>query len=543
VSNLAPTADEQAALDALEADAAEFQSRHFDANEPGERGGCDWPDPEPLPSGLAAVPAFAINMLPEPFRDWIEDISDRMQCPADMVAATAMTAAGAVIGRKVGVRPEANTDWTEYPNLWGCVIGRPGVMKSPAMSEALKPLQRLQVEARTKFDAMMEDWNAGAMQRELRADARKAAMKKRLATDHRANIDDLNASNDQTPVLRRFVANDATYQSLGNLLIENPNGLLIHRDELMSLIRSLDREENCEARGFYLSGWNGTDCYTFDRIGRGTNLHVPNLMLSLIGSTQPGKISEYVAQAVAGGISDDGLLQRFQMMVWPDMKGDWRETDRPPHRASRDLAYEAFRRLDIETPAQWSAQIEPFEADRPFMRFDPDGLDVFRDWRGGLERRVRSGDLHPAMESHLAKYRKLVPALALIDHLSAGGVGSIGMESVGRSLRWASYLEGHAKRVYGAALNASSDGARRIVREASKGSLEASFTPREVQRHGWTGLADKGAVNAALEVLAEHGMARSTSTSPGPAGGRASMRWSINPKCLGRVSSVLSVRH
>jgi putative DNA primase/helicase len=37
-----------------------------------------------------------------------------------------------------------------------------------------------------------------------------------------------------------------------------------------------------------------------------------------------------------------------------------------------------------------------------------------------LEKRLR-GDLHPALESHLAKYRKLVPALALICHLVDGG--------------------------------------------------------------------------------------------------------------------------
>ena len=53
-----------------------------------------------------------------------------------------------VLGRKIGVRPQRRTDWIEVPNLWGCIVGRPGAMKSPAMGEALKPLNQLDAKAR-----------------------------------------------------------------------------------------------------------------------------------------------------------------------------------------------------------------------------------------------------------------------------------------------------------------------------------------------------------------------------------------------------------
>ena len=62
--------------------------------------------------------------------------------------------------------------------------------------------------------------------------------------------------------------------ALAELLRHNPNGLLVYRDELVSLLRALDQEENAEARAFYLTGWNGDSSYTVDRIGRGMNLHV-----------------------------------------------------------------------------------------------------------------------------------------------------------------------------------------------------------------------------------------------------------------------------
>ncbi|WP_292947098.1 DUF3987 domain-containing protein, partial [Novosphingobium sp.] len=87
----------------------------------------------------------------------------------------------------------------------------------------------------------------------------------------------------------------------------------------MSLLRALDRDDNSEARGFYLTGWNGSESYVFDRIGRGTNLFVPSVTLSLLGSTQPSLLQNYVRGVIDGTSMDDGLLQRFSMTVWPDM--------------------------------------------------------------------------------------------------------------------------------------------------------------------------------------------------------------------------------
>src|SRR5262249_52001002 len=46
----------------------------------------------------------------------------------------------------------------------------------------------------------------------------------------------------------------------------------------------------------------------------------------------------------------------------------------------------------------------------PYLRFGRDAQDAFDGWRHDLEHRLCAGDPHPALESHLGKYRKLVPA-------------------------------------------------------------------------------------------------------------------------------------
>src|SRR5262249_23637260 len=53
-----------------------------------------WPEPKPLPSGLAPVQPFDIDFMPTALAPWIEDIAQRLQCPPDYVAVAAVTALG-----------------------------------------------------------------------------------------------------------------------------------------------------------------------------------------------------------------------------------------------------------------------------------------------------------------------------------------------------------------------------------------------------------------------------------------------------------------
>jgi uncharacterized protein DUF3987 len=61
----------------------------------------------------------------------------------------------------------------------------------------------------------------------------------------------------EKPVCRRYEVNDSTIQKLGELLAENPNGLLLVRDELSGFLRSLDDEEKAGDRQKYLEMWDG----------------------------------------------------------------------------------------------------------------------------------------------------------------------------------------------------------------------------------------------------------------------------------------------
>jgi len=472
----------------------------------------EWPEPHPLPEALLPVDPFNFELMPSQLRPWVQDVSDRMQCPPDFVAVSVMAGIGSVIGRKVALRPQTKNDWEVVPNQWALLIGRPGILKSPAMEEALRPLKKLAVTAEDIFGQAQDQHEIRAKVSKLQADENTRRAAKLLKGNPTADVSSLLSANDNSeePTLRRYIANDTNVASLGVLLQQNPNGLLVFRDELVSLLDNLDQEENVTERGFYLTAWSGDSSYTFDRIGRGLHLSIPGICLSLLGSSQPGRVSQYLFRAIRGGRGDDGLIQRFGLLVWPNVSSEWKNVDRLPDAAARTTAFEVFKRLD---EFDWHAigavrDRDPTgdETGLPYLRFDTNAQDRFIEWRTKLEKCVRGGDsIHPALESHLAKYRKLVPALALACHLvDDPGSSLVSAASLERALAWAKYLETHARRAYGSVTAASAATAEAIVAKIRSGDLKPEFRSHEVWRPGWSKLSDRDAVKAALELLVDY---------------------------------------
>jgi putative DNA primase/helicase len=123
--------------------------------------------------------------------------------------------------------------------------------------------------------------------------------------------------------------------------------------------------------------------------------------------------------------------------------------DRWPDTDAKRTANDVFGRLDNLNPAEIGAEQDTDQdghADGiPYLRFDSAALELFIEWRTDLETRLRSGDLHPALESHLAKHRKLIPGLALICHLADGGTGPVTESATLRALAWGGVSGGPCK--------------------------------------------------------------------------------------------------
>lgn len=492
-----------------------------------------WGEPLPVPTMLLPVEPFDTELLPAALRAWVADIADRMQCPPDFPAVGAMVALSSVIGRKASIAPKRHDDWRVIPNLWGVVVGRPGVMKSPALSEVLKPLDRLEMLANDLHQEAMRDFEVSAKlramtEKKIAGEAEKAVKKGDIEKARHLMMEAADAIDDDPPEPRRYKVTDASVEALGEILMSNPWGVLAYRDELNGLLRALDKEGQEGARAFYLQGYDGNQGYTFDRIGRGMNRRIPAVCIALLGGIQPGKLQAYIHDAVSGGAGDDGLLQRFGLMVWPDVGGQWKNVDRFPDTPARRAAFETFQRLDAMPPGTDPETGEPGPA---VYRYTPEAQAEFDAWRRDFETALRSGEHHPAMESHLSKYRKLVPALALVCAL-ADGEEAVSLNSLLRALAWAEYLQSHAARAYGAGTGPQTDAALALLDRIKAGRVPDGFAVRDVYLKGWAHLNTPEAVKQAAAMLSDLGHLRRFDVKPGSSGGRPTATYRINPATL-----------
>jgi len=489
-----------------------------------------WRTPLPLPSELAPVLKLDPLWLPPSIRPLVVDISERMQCPLDFVAVGSLVALSSVVGRKVCIRPKRNDNWLVVPNLWGLVVGRPGVMKSPALAETLVPLNKLQKQVQIEYD---EEYRSYKVTSGL-FEANKKNNDKKIQQLLKSNPDgseaqlcmreQVIAEEIKPPALRRYKVTDTTVEALGEILIDNPTGLLVYRDELSGLLKQLDKDGQEGARSFYLQGYDGNQGYTFDRIGRGKNLHIPAVCLAMLGSIQPGKLQSYVYDAVSGNGGDDGLLQRFGLMVWPDVDSEWEDIDRAPNEVAEQQVWDIFGRLD-QIPHR-GAEDQP-----QILQFDAEAQSEFNHWRKELEAELRSGKLDPAEESHLSKYRKLTPALALLDALIENKV-VVDKESLIRAIQLAEYFHSHAKRVYASGANQVVVVADALLKRIKLGDVQDGFSIRDVYINDWSQLKDKKALAEAVELLCDLGYLKRREIVPSNKGGRPTVVYLLNPALL-----------
>ena len=495
-------------------------------------GASNWPQPRAIEKDLPPAPAFdARVLLPSSLAEFVLDEADRMSAAPDYVAAALMVALGAVIGTRAALKPKRRDDRIVTPNLFGGVVGEPSSKKSPSVGSVMRFLDRLEAREQEALTDRRNLYQAELAAYEAHEGAIKSAMKK--AVSGKPDKDKmLAAQNDlagltkpEEPHARRFKSNDATVEKLVDVLSHNPQGLLVYRDELMGLLASWEREGRETDRAFYLEGWNGTGSFGNDRIGRGSQF-IPALCLSVFGGIQPDLLERYLS-TITEGLDNDGRIQRFQVLVYPQQPA-WRWVDRYPVKSAREAVRDLFDRLASFDPLLDGATPASDFVKLPHFAFDDVAQEVFIEWATDLNRHRIPGEADPMMAQHLAKFEKLFCALALILHLADGQTGDVTTESAMRAAAWCEYLEGHARRVYGLVEGARINAARTLARRIAEGKLANPFTARDVVRKGWRGLQSSAQAEAALAVLEEHGHV--ISFDDDATAGRPTTRYSINPQ-------------
>ena len=493
-----------------------------------------WTKPKALPDPLPEVMPYDSDLLPACVDSAVADVAYRMQCPPDYVACAVLVAMGAVVGNRIGIRPKQEDSWLVIPNLWGCIIGRPSMKKSPSASFAENLIRGIEDRDRKRIEPMIADSKRDALLAEQKRKSMEKDLKKAVDDDQSESEQKRIASElvsiaaIQAPTSRRIITTDSTIEKLIDMLNQHPLGMILWRDELVSWIRGLDREDQAGVRQQFLTLWNGYGRINVDRIGRGETV-CESPCLSIFGCATPGGIQDYVQGALRGGRGDDGLLQRFQVTVWPDEPSEVKVIDRKPDQLALQRVRDLFERLaGLDVRGIADDQCEPSEIQ--WIRFNPPAQEVFNEWLASKTQRCRSESMPEAIESHLAKYDKLVPAIALLIELCDGSERAVSKRSVQRAVGWVQYLESHAMRLYAVAACPERVVASPLLNRLIGWDKDRPIRVREIKHKGWRGLSDPKVIESTLEALEADGWLQSIEDGKTLRGGRSTMTYFLHPE-------------
>jgi len=496
-----------------------------------------WLEPQEITPELLPVDKFNSELLPIPLREWLLDISHRMQVPLDFPSGACVVVMSSIIGTRLSICPKKKDPWQVVPNLWGGLIQKPSQLKSPPVKEVLRPMKELETEAFKKFDEdnfqYEKEFRVFEMKKRVCEERMKSALKKNKDTDFSVaenDLEKLESNPPKEPKLRRYQTQDTTIEKLQDMLSENPQGIFIFRDELNGFLMKMKKDGHDEDEDFHIEGWAGDGSFTLDRIGRGT-VRSELICESIFGTIQPTRIIPHIRQTKSD-TKNSGFIQRFQIMLFPDSE-NWEYIDKSQNSAAARRAFNCFKEIanmDFRSLKGCITEVNKI----PYMRFSEDAQELFIAWLHELQEKLCNPENSPIIREHFGKYRSLMPSLALQFHLVdiADGMssGPVSLSAAQMAAAWCEYLESHARRIYGMAEDITARAAGILADRIQAGKLENNFTAREVQRKGWELLSEKEVVKGALQDLVEANWLREIILSATSKGGPIKVEYEINPK-------------
>jgi hypothetical protein len=320
-----------------------------------------------------------------------------------------------------------NTHWVrikkgfEVPVVLYCaLVGKVGVAKSHPLKFAIKPLIKRDSEA-AKIYAM--------------------SVKNFAAYEKMSSAEKKKADKVQTPVLKKFLMQDFTPESLQNCHSNNLRGLGAYQDELMAWVNNFNRYNKGSAEQFWLSNHSGTftDNHRTEKYTR-----IDYSFVSVMGTIQPELLKPFAQDRIHNGFLDRILFDypiHLQKEYW----------------TTEDLTNECFTLYDeiigklMEMPFKGEPSYILFEADAKkklfeWQRFNTDIANEKKNFETGI----------------CSKYDTILPRIALIlqmlhDVCEGRETKQIEISNVEKAIDLIEYYRETARSVYAEILDNDGD--------------------------------------------------------------------------------------
>ena len=450
---------------------------------------------------------FPTDALPEPIRGFVEGGAKSIGCDPSYLALPMLTALGAAIGNTRRILLKHG--WSAPAIIWTAIVGESGTAKSPAFNVVMRPIRERQRTALEPHAEVMRQHEADLAYHDKALSAWKRDKK----------TDEPPPTKPNEPQAERFVVSDTTIEALAPLLLANPRGLLMARDELAGWIGSFDRYSGGKGSADaaqWLSMYDGESIIIDRKTGNARTIYVPMASVSVCGGIQPAILH----RALGTEHRESGLLARILLTCPPRQPKRWTEADIDP-KAEAEIARLVDRLYELQPTLGDDDELRPV-----VVGLTPDAKAVWKAYFNahGQEQVDLAGELSAAW----SKLEEQPSRLALVIHFARWAADdpdlqspdAIDAQSIAAAVKLAQWFKNEARRVY--AMLSESDAhrdQRRLIEWIERKG--GSVTVRDVQQ-GNRQYRTACDAEAALAELAKAGCGCWQEAPTTPKGGRPS---------------------
>jgi hypothetical protein len=237
---------------------------------------------------MVGWPELTPDCLPAPLYAYIKSEAGRLNVDPCAISAHVLAAVATVCSDAWRAKAKRHDRWTQQPRLWVCVVKGVGERGTEMIRSAFWAVSKIEDELRAEWAQKM----AEREQCEAQRDKKKQPQP------------------EPKPHLPRLTTQDATIEAASKILAagNKHSKLTFKADELVAFlgaaVRYATKNSGDAGRGLWLESYDGGP-QQIDRIIRGPT-YVPNWSIGVAGNIQPRRL-----EAMAKGLIDDGLFQRF----------------------------------------------------------------------------------------------------------------------------------------------------------------------------------------------------------------------------------------
>ena len=420
-------------------------------------------------SPMAWVP-FPVDALPAPLNHFTNAVSKAVVCDPAFVALQALAACASLIGNTRAL--VMKNSWVVPAALWTVVIGLSGARKTPPWKKVLAPLYAIQKRLMLAHKLDHKKWeNSGG--------------------------------NGDKPVEKWIMTQDVTIERLGQILQDNPRGVLVTRDELAGWMGSFTRYGAAGTSDLpdWLQMHGASPLIVHRKTGDRPTLFVERAIVSVTGTTQPAVL----ARLLQTEHDQSGLTARLLPAMPPKKRKHWTKDD-VSAKVTEDYAWTMEQLYALHGAETTDDACEPV-----LLPLTTEADDRWAQWVDNwYELEFTAPDDQAAI---LAKLEEAAPRLALIHWVVSrvyacdDDVKPVGVKSLNAGIEMAEWFAREALRFQCMRHESADDADTRRLIDLIQRREPAGMTARELWKSNNRRYESAEAAEAALNALVAAGLA------------------------------------